>query len=114
VNPTIDEHAQAHSDTARSNAVHNEKTPPESAGLVKVTLLRGLYCAVISAAAASQHPRRTDRKIDSHAGGKVTPLDLIAKGKFPLEISFTLADGRDTADAIPPQGSRGWLRGYLK
>jgi hypothetical protein len=35
------------------------------------------------------------------------------QGKFSLAISFTLADGKDIADAIPPQGSRGWLRGYL-
>ena len=35
------------------------------------------------------------------------------KGRFPLGISFTLADGTDVADRIPPQGSRGWLRGYL-
>lgn len=34
-------------------------------------------------------------------------------GKFPLAISFTLADGKDMADAIPPQGSRGWVKGYL-
>ena len=36
------------------------------------------------------------------------------KGRFPLAISFTLADGTDVADRIPPQGSRGWLRGYLE
>ncbi len=35
-------------------------------------------------------------------------------GKFPLAISFTLADGTDVADAIPPQASRGWVQGYLK
>lgn len=35
-------------------------------------------------------------------------------GKFPLAISFTLADGTDIADGIQPQGSRGWLDGYLK
>lgn len=35
------------------------------------------------------------------------------QGRFPLAISFTLADGTDVADRIPPQGSRGWLRGYL-
>lgn len=61
--------------------------------------------------------------------GKVTRLDLVAKGdfwgagpytggappgKFPLAISFTLADGTDIADQVPPQGSRGWLRGYLQ
>jgi hypothetical protein len=34
-------------------------------------------------------------------------------GKFPLAISLSLADGRDTADGIPPQGARGWLDGYL-
>jgi len=60
---------------------------------------------------------------------KVVRLDLVAlgefwgegtytqgapAGKFPLAVSFTLADGSDTADAIPPQGSRGWLRGYLR
>ena len=36
------------------------------------------------------------------------------QGKFPLAISFTLADGTNVADRIPPQGSRGWLRGYLR
>jgi len=36
------------------------------------------------------------------------------EGKFPLAISFTLADGTDVADRIPPQASRGWLRGYLQ
>ena len=35
------------------------------------------------------------------------------KGKFPLAVTFELADGSDVADAIPPQGSRGWLAGYL-
>ena len=62
-------------------------------------------------------------------GGKVTRLNLVAqgdfwgegrytrrapKGKFPLVISFTLADGSDIADGIPPQGSRGWVQGYLE
>jgi hypothetical protein len=36
------------------------------------------------------------------------------EGKFPLAISFTLSDGTDVADRIPPQASRGWLRGYLR
>jgi len=62
-------------------------------------------------------------------GGKVVRFDVVAlgdcwgegrytrgapEGKFPLAISFSLADGSDVADAIPPQGSRGWLRGYLR
>lgn len=63
------------------------------------------------------------------ADGKVTRFDVVAlgdfwgegqytrnapAGKFPLGISFTLADGSDIADAIPPQGSRGWVRGYIR
>jgi hypothetical protein len=36
------------------------------------------------------------------------------KGEFPLAISFTLADGTEVADQIPPQGSRGWVEGYLR
>ena len=35
-------------------------------------------------------------------------------GKFPLAIAFTLGDGSDVADGIPPQGSRGWVQGYLR
>ena len=61
--------------------------------------------------------------------GKVTRLDIVAKGefwgegtytrnapkgRFPLAIAFTLADGKDAADTIPPQGSRGWLPGYMR
>jgi hypothetical protein len=61
--------------------------------------------------------------------GKVTKLQMVClgqfwgeggftrgapKGKFPLAIAFTLADGSDTADSIPPQGARGWIDGYLK
>ena len=61
--------------------------------------------------------------------GAVTRFDLVAKGlcegggkytknpppgKFPLAVSFSIADGSDVADKIPPQGSRGWVEGYLK
>ena len=61
--------------------------------------------------------------------GKITRLDLVAKGqfwgegsytrnapkgKFPLAIAFTLADGKDAADTVPPQGSRGWLPSYIR
>jgi len=67
-------------------------------------------------------------RIETKAG-KVTRLDLVAKGefwgegtytrrapkdRFPLAIAFTLADGKDAADTIPPQGSRGWVRGYIR
>jgi len=62
-------------------------------------------------------------------GTEITRLDLVArgefwgegrftrrapKGRFPLAISFTLADGTDLADGVPPQGSRGWVQGYLR
>ena len=63
------------------------------------------------------------------AAGKVVRFDLVAhgqfwgegtytrgapKGKFPLAIAFRLADGSDVADGVPPQGSRGWVEGYIK
>lgn len=61
--------------------------------------------------------------------GKVVRLDIVAKGMFsgsgpytggapsghfPLAVSFTLADGTDIADGIPPQGARGWVAEYLR
>ena len=61
--------------------------------------------------------------------GRITRFDLVARGefwgegtytrgapsgRFPLAASFTLADGSDIADGVPPQGSRGWVRGYLR
>ena len=61
--------------------------------------------------------------------GVVKRWDMVAKGifsghgpytrggppkPFPLAISFTLADGTDLADTIPPQGSRGWVEGYIR
>ncbi|MFN3191882.1 MAG: hypothetical protein ACE361_15330 [Aureliella sp.] len=64
-----------------------------------------------------------------HDGKQVTELELICSGefwghgrytqnppagKFPLAIAFTIADGTDVADAVPPQGSRGWVDGYLR
>ena len=36
------------------------------------------------------------------------------EGKFPLAISFSLADNSDIADKVPPQGSRGWVQGYME
>ncbi|MEQ1903529.1 MAG: hypothetical protein ABL888_05055 [Pirellulaceae bacterium] len=34
-------------------------------------------------------------------------------GRFPLVVAFRLPTEPDTADLIPPHGSRGWLDGYL-
>ncbi|MBK9385604.1 MAG: hypothetical protein IPN34_12405 [Planctomycetes bacterium] len=61
--------------------------------------------------------------------GVVTRCDLVAlggfrgegrytrgapPGEFPFAVAFALADGTAVADAIPPQGSRGWVEGYLR
>lgn len=71
----------------------------------------------------------TMRGVVEVRGGKVTRFDMVTlgdfwgegrytrgapKGKFPLAISFTLADGQDIADEVAPQGARGWLAGYLR
>jgi hypothetical protein len=62
-------------------------------------------------------------------GGRVERMELVAlgefwgagpftgkgpEGRFPLAVTFELADGTDVADRIPPQGARGWLEGYLR
>jgi hypothetical protein len=61
--------------------------------------------------------------------GKVVRFDMVAdgsfwgqgpysgtapQGRFPLAVGFRLADGTDVADQIPPQGSRGWVQGYIR
>jgi hypothetical protein len=61
--------------------------------------------------------------------GRVVRLDIVAKGlcwgegpftrgapkgKFPLAVAFSLASGDEAADRVPPQGSKGWLPGYIR
>jgi hypothetical protein len=61
--------------------------------------------------------------------GKVVRFDMVAdgnfwgagpysgnapKGRFPFAVGFRLADGTEAADQVPPQGSRGWVRGYIR
>ncbi len=61
--------------------------------------------------------------------GKVTQFDLVAKGlywgggrysknppkgKYPFATSFTLADGTQLADKIPPEGTKGWPPQYIQ
>ncbi len=61
--------------------------------------------------------------------GKVTRFDLVANGlfwgegqytqgappgKFPFAVRFALASGKDEADKVPPQGSKGWLPDYIR
>ena len=62
-------------------------------------------------------------------GGRVVRLDMVAKGlywgdshftrgapkgRFPLAVAFSLASGDLEADRVPPQGSKGWLPGYIQ
>jgi len=62
-------------------------------------------------------------------GGKVVRFDLLAKGlfwgegtftrgapkgRFPLAVAFTLSEGKAPADRVPPQGARGNVKGYLR
>lgn len=64
-----------------------------------------------------------------YVGSAITELELVAlgqffgegtytrnapEGKFPFAVAFKLADGTDVADAVAPQGARGWLDGYIK
>lgn len=62
--------------------------------------------------------------------GRLTRFDLVArgrhwgagrytrnacpKGKFPFAVSFRLPGEPDEADKVPPQGIKGWARGYLQ
>lgn len=61
------------------------------------------------------------------AKGEVTRFDLVATGnywgqgrfttgapdgKFPIALTFRLANGKDPADNVAPQGTKGWLAYY--
>jgi hypothetical protein len=61
--------------------------------------------------------------------GKVSRFDLLARGqfwgegtftrgapqgKFPLAVAFTLSDGKAAADRVPPQAGRGNIKAYLR
>lgn len=47
-----------------------------------------------------------------HGEGKYTKN--APEGEFPLAVAFRMADSSDSANAVAPQGSKGWLEGYLK
>lgn len=103
---------------------------PKEVRPAKITIRNGLV--------TGRFELKTERGDRSYTGhlrghvasqdGKLTRLDLVAlgdfsgrgpftphppPGTFPLAVSFSLADGQDVADALPPQGARGWLDGYL-
>jgi hypothetical protein len=61
--------------------------------------------------------------------GTLTRFDLVARGqfwgegrytggappgKFPFAVAFTRSSGDDETDKVPPQGAKGWLKGYLQ
>ena len=65
---------------------------------------------------------------DETDGDRLTRFDLVVrgqfwgegrytrdapKGKFPFAVAFTLADPKDEAAKVPPQGAR-WLPGYIR
>ncbi len=121
---------------ARFHLVDNTRGEPpmwrgEEIRRLEMTLAGGRLSGVVQLATGSG-----DRGYDAQLRGlvevrenAVVRMDIVAlgpfwgegrftrgapRGKFPLAIAFTLADGRDVADRIPPQGSRGWLPGYLR
>jgi len=62
-------------------------------------------------------------------GDQLKQFDIVARGwyhgegrytrhapedEFPVAVAFRISDGSDMADTVAPQGSKGWLEGYLK
>ena len=80
-------------------------------------------------AAGDRRYKASLRGVIEVKSGRVTRFDLVAhgqfrgegpytrgapKGEFPLANAFRLADGKDIADGVPPQGSKGHLDGYIR
>ncbi len=120
---------------ARFHLVDNTRGEPPMWEAGEVRAVQGALRGGVLRATVKLQSAKGDRGFDAELygvvetkGGKVTRMDWVAKGeffgegtytgnapkgKFPLGISFTLADGKDAADAIPPQASRGWIQGYM-
>ena len=121
---------------ARFHLVDNTRGEPP---MWKDSEIRGITFAIRDGVVRGSVRLETDdgtRGYDAEIAGKIavksgtiTNMKMAAKGdfwgegpftknapegKFPLAVTFVLADGTDTADAIPPQGSRGWVRGYIE
>ncbi len=121
---------------ARYHLVDNTRGEPPMWRENEIQKLEGKITNGQLRAAVQLRTAKGDRGYDAQLlgkvetkNGKITRLDLVAsgqfwgegsytrnapKGKFPLAIAFTLADGKDAADTVPPQGSRGWVQGYIK
>ncbi|HMO93026.1 MAG TPA: hypothetical protein PKD64_12595 [Pirellulaceae bacterium] len=120
---------------ARFHLVDNTRGQPDSWALeeiqsLEMTIVDGRISGrvVLESKDGKRGYDVTLEGIVSGTTGRVERFDLLAVGKFfgsgqytlqappgrfPLEISFQLVDGSDTADRIPPHASRGWLDGYL-
>jgi hypothetical protein len=121
---------------ARFHLVDNTRGEPpmwqaEDIGKFETTLKNGKLTGTVelkSARGAREFKAELLGFVESK-DGRVTRFDVVVKGlfrgegpytrgapkgEFPLAISLQLADGSDVADGIPPQGSRGWLDGYIR
>lgn len=121
---------------ARFHLVDNTRGEPpmwlrEDIEACEFQLETGLVTGAVKLANA-RSDRGFDAAVRGHIevrAGEVVRFDLVAQGdfwgegpytrgapegKFPLLITFELADGSDLADSLPPQGARGWLDGYLR
>ena len=76
---------------------------------------RGYQCDLLGVVeTSSDKVVRFDIVAKGEFWGEGTYTRGAPKGKFPLAVAFRLADGKDEADKVPPQASRGWLRGYIQ
>ena len=102
---------------------------PEADVLAASSGVPGVYLRNVLAAHPQLGPQAEILGFVETKAGKVVRFDLVAKGEFwgegrytlnapkghfPLAVAFRLADGSDIADAVPPQGSRGWVPGYMR
>lgn len=102
----------------------------EETTMVQVELKKGRLAgeAVIESEDGERGYAAKLRGVIEVADGKVTKFDVVVlgdywgagrytkrapKGKFPLAVTFELADGSDVADGVPPQGIKGWIAGYI-
>ncbi len=57
---------------------------------------------------------RFDLVADGKFWGQGRHTKWAPKGKFPLAITFRMADGSALLDSVPPHGVKGWVAGYYK
>jgi hypothetical protein len=105
---------------------------PAEVQKVDVSLKDGAIVGTAHVATASgDRGYRTEiRGVVESKDGKVTKLDVVARGeawgysgctevaspknKFTLAVALRLASGNDEAEKVMPQGAKSWLPDYLK